>query len=152
MIIDFNKIRKLEKERITFTIGTFDLFHPGHLYFLNQAKKINPGNKILVGIISDNKTKSKKGIDRPIINQKNRIKIVDSIKIVDYTFSCPNKSTSSVVNEVLKKVKPEISVVTKSSWQGTKLPKETKLVIIEKELKNFSTSKVINKIKGAKNG
>jgi bifunctional ADP-heptose synthase (sugar kinase/adenylyltransferase) len=30
----------VQKNRIVMTFGTFDLFHPGHIYYLSEAKKL----------------------------------------------------------------------------------------------------------------
>ena len=64
------------------TCGTFDLFHIGHVNMLKKAKK--EGNYLIVGISSDkcNKEKGKKSI----INQKERMAIVESCKYVDKVF------------------------------------------------------------------
>ena len=64
------------------TCGTFDLFHIGHVNMLKKAKK--EGNYLIVGISSDkcNKEKGKKSI----INQKERMAIVESCKYVDQVF------------------------------------------------------------------
>lgn len=147
MIINFKNINKLKKEEIIFTLGTFDLFHSGHLYFLKSAKNVSPRKKLLVGILSDKQTKDKKGASRPIIGQKKRAEIVDSIKMVDYTFICPSISTAKIVNKVIKEVGPDVSVVTKSSWTGKKTPSGTRLIVLNKELKDYSTTKIIDKIR-----
>ena len=64
------------------TCGTFDLFHIGHVNMLKKAKK--EGSYLIVGISSDscNKEKGKKSI----INQKERMAIVESCKYVDKVF------------------------------------------------------------------
>ncbi|HLB51668.1 hypothetical protein A3F07_00550 [candidate division WWE3 bacterium RIFCSPHIGHO2_12_FULL_38_15] len=67
-----------------FSHGTFDLFHAGHSYFLNQSKK--EGDILIVGIDSDEKTGKIKGITRPIIPEKQRIEILLNHKAVDFVF------------------------------------------------------------------
>ena len=64
------------------TCGTFDLFHIGHVNMLKKAKR--EGNYLIVGISSDkcNKEKGKKSI----INQKERMAIVEACKYVDKVF------------------------------------------------------------------
>jgi cytidyltransferase-like protein len=151
MIIDYKKLNSLEKEDIIFTIGTFDLLHNGHIFFLENVKNISKKSKILVGIISDEITKRLKGKSRPIIKQIGRAKLVDSLKIVDYTFICPPIPTEEIVKKVIKDINPKFSAVTKSSWKNKYKPETTKLIIIKKELKNLSTSRIIHKIKGDKN-
>ncbi len=55
----------LEK-KIVFTNGVFDILHTGHLKLLEYAK--SKGDKLIVGINSDESVKRLKGTDRPINN------------------------------------------------------------------------------------
>lgn len=68
---------------IVITIGTFDLFHIGHLNMINRCKKY--GDKLIVGISTDKLNYSKKN-RYPIINEKNRMEIVKNLKAVDEVF------------------------------------------------------------------
>ncbi len=49
------------------TNGTFDLFHPGHLFLFTEARK--QGDVFIVGVNSDASVKRYKGPDRPIESQ-----------------------------------------------------------------------------------
>ncbi|NTU69788.1 adenylyltransferase/cytidyltransferase family protein [bacterium] len=154
MIIDYKKLKKLHGKKITFAIGTFDLLHNGHLYFLNKAKKVCKKNKLLVGVISDRIASKIKGDNRPIISEKQRAEMINNLKSVSYVFIAPELTTGEVVKDVIAIVNPEYSVITKSSWQNRKKPyspKNTKIVIIEEELTNTSTTNIINNIKGDRN-
>ena len=68
---------------IVITFGTFDLIHIGHIRILERAKQL--GDKLIVGISSDNFSFSKKH-KYPIYNENDRKKILDSIKFVDHVF------------------------------------------------------------------
>lgn len=82
-----NILKKLQTERegkkVVLATGTFDLFHYEHLKYLENAKK---QGDILVVAVKNNKCVKLKGEDRPIIDERHRIAIVDAIKYVDYTF------------------------------------------------------------------
>jgi len=41
----------MEKQKIVYTGGTFDLFHPGHVNFLKNCKKI--GDYVIVSLNTD---------------------------------------------------------------------------------------------------
>ncbi len=69
---------------IGFTSGVFDLLHIGHITYLEEAKKYC--DKLVVAINSDKSVKTNKGSKRPIIHDRNRIKIVTNLKMVDLTF------------------------------------------------------------------
>ena len=65
------------------TFGTFDLFHLGHLRILERAAAL--GNKLLVGISSDELNYSKKKI-YPTYSQHDRMEIVKAIRCVGGVF------------------------------------------------------------------
>lgn len=85
MILNISQLENIRKEankKIVLETGTFDLFHFEHLRYLQDAKK--QGN-ILVVAVKDNNCAKLKGNNRPIIDEKQRIEIVDNIKCVDYS-------------------------------------------------------------------
>ena len=57
-------------QKIVFTNGCFDIIHPGHVRFLEEAKAL--GTKLVVGINSDASVRSIKGPTRPVQDQKSR--------------------------------------------------------------------------------
>lgn len=69
--------------QVVLATGTFDLFHYEHLKYLEGAKK--HGDILIVGI-KNNSCAGLKGDGRPIIDEQQRIAIVDAIKYVDYSF------------------------------------------------------------------
>ena len=81
--------------------GVFDLFHRGHLESIRKAKNVlnDPDNTyLIVGVVSDKDCESYKRT--PIINEKDRLEIVKSIKFVDeIIFPCPLKITMNFVKE-----------------------------------------------------
>lgn len=60
--------------------GTFDIVHPGHLYFLRQAKRL--GDVLVVSVSRDENAKKFKGY-YPIFSQSERLEIVRGLKMVD---------------------------------------------------------------------
>lgn len=39
------------KKKVVMTFGTFDVFHPGHRFYLSEARKL--GNRLLVIVALD---------------------------------------------------------------------------------------------------
>jgi len=60
--------------------GTFDIFHPGHKFFLNEAALL--GEKLIVAIARDTHVKILKN-HPPINNQEYRLNIVKDQEMVD---------------------------------------------------------------------
>ncbi len=76
-------LRKKGK-KIGFTSGSFDILHSGHASYLEQAKK--KCDVLFVAVNSDASVKKYKGADRPIVPEKERIKLVAALTSVDYVF------------------------------------------------------------------
>tara|TARA_Y100001970_G_scaffold288264_1_gene415081 strand:+ start:3901 stop:4320 length:420 start_codon:yes stop_codon:yes gene_type:complete len=57
-------------KKIVFTNGCFDLLHQGHIDLLFKASKY--GDKLIVGLNSDDSVKLLKGESRPVENQNKR--------------------------------------------------------------------------------
>lgn len=64
--------------------GAFDLFHPGHLDFLEQARK--HGDYLIVGIHPDHVVSWYKGFGYPIMNLHERLLSVLACKVSTYYF------------------------------------------------------------------
>jgi FAD synthetase len=62
--------------------GTFDLIHPGHIYYLEESKKLGGMDSRLVVVIArDSTVRAKKRV--PIIPEKQRMAVVQILKPVD---------------------------------------------------------------------
>jgi D-beta-D-heptose 7-phosphate kinase/D-beta-D-heptose 1-phosphate adenosyltransferase len=67
---------------IVFTNGVFDLLHPGHLRYLEQARRL--GDALIVGLNSDRSVRAQnKGPERPITPESERAEIVTALACVD---------------------------------------------------------------------
>ena len=67
-----------------FVNGTFDILHTGHIALLEYAKSL--GNKLIVGIDSDDRVRLLKGSHRPINSQLERGTLLNALKSVDEVF------------------------------------------------------------------
>lgn len=138
------KLRVNDKTIVT-TNGAFDLFHFGHLKNLKFAKK--QGDILIVGINSDVSIKKYKSGKRPIISQEERAKIVASTEYVDYV----NIFYEKTPVKLLKIIKPNVHVKGteyKENIIEGKIVEENggKVVFIERDPEDISTSKIIKKI------
>ena len=68
-------------QKIIFTNGCFDILHAGHVKYLEAAKDL--GDKLIVGINSDQSVKKLKGKNRPLNKLEHRAKVLASLRCVD---------------------------------------------------------------------
>ncbi len=82
--------------------GYFDPIHIGHLDYLELAKKL--GDKLVVIVNNNHQCKLKKG--KPFMDELDRIRIVESLGIVDEVFLSIDSDRS--VCKSLEQIKPDI--------------------------------------------
>jgi D-beta-D-heptose 7-phosphate kinase/D-beta-D-heptose 1-phosphate adenosyltransferase len=63
------------------TNGCFDLLHPGHVLYLEEAR--NLGDGLLVGLNSDESVRRLKGPDRPVVGEQDRAVMLAGLACVD---------------------------------------------------------------------
>jgi D-glycero-beta-D-manno-heptose 1-phosphate adenylyltransferase len=68
--------------RVVFTNGCFDLIHPGHIRYLQEARRL--GEALIVALNSDRSVRELKGEKRPILDQNERAEVVAALGCVDY--------------------------------------------------------------------
>lgn len=93
-----------KNKKIVFTNGCFDLLHSGHLKLLKEASKF--GDILLIGLNSDKSVKLNKGINRPIIDENERIEILSSIEYIDGVILFDDKTPLKLINYI----KPDILI------------------------------------------
>lgn len=133
-------------KKIVLVGGCFDILHPGHVVFLEKAKKA--GDKLVVLLESDEKVKKLKGVKRPVHNQKERAKVLLALKSVDKVVNLPNTSDEKDYLKILLKIKPDIIALTKGvdNSNHIKLAKKigAKIKYVTKMIGNHSTSRILN--------
>jgi len=70
----------MNRNKVGYTTGVFDMFHVGHLHILKKAR--NHCDYLIVGVSSDDLVESYKG-KTPIIPLSDRMEIVASLSCVD---------------------------------------------------------------------
>lgn len=93
------------------TFGTFDVFHVGHINIIERAAKL--GDHLIVGVSSDALNFSKKN-RYPIYNEKDRMKILSSMRVVDEIFL---EESLELKLEYIKKYDADILVMG-DDWIG----------------------------------
>ena len=88
--------------KIVAVSGYFDPIHVGHLEYLRLSKKL--GDKLVVIVNNNHQCVLKKG--KPFMDEKDRVEIVRSLKMVDEVFLSIDDDKS--VCKSLEKIKPHI--------------------------------------------
>jgi rfaE bifunctional protein nucleotidyltransferase chain/domain len=71
-----------EHRRVVLTNGCFDLLHPGHVRYLQQARAL--GEVLIVALNSDRSVQELKGPGRPILSEHERAEVISALGCVDY--------------------------------------------------------------------
>mgnify|MGYP001578651425 CR=1 FL=1 len=113
-IITLNEIESINRKskNVVLVGGFFDIFHIGHLKFLEAAKK--KGGLLIVALESDQNAKRLKGICRPIHSQTERAKILSTLSLVDYVLLLESVMTDQDYFALVKNIKPDIIAVTEN--------------------------------------
>jgi D-beta-D-heptose 7-phosphate kinase/D-beta-D-heptose 1-phosphate adenosyltransferase len=90
--------RKGLNQRIVLTNGCFDLLHPGHVRFLNEAS--SHGDCLVVAINSDEGVRSHKGPDRPVIPESDRASMLAALECIDYVVIFRDATPHAVLSEL----------------------------------------------------
>ena len=103
----------MAKFKVGYTTGVFDMFHIGHLNILKHAKE--QCDFLIVGVTTDELCKKRKN-KLPIINENDRMAIVEAIRYVD-------KVIPQTDMEKIKPVKElgADAVFVGSDWKGTEV-------------------------------
>ena len=86
---------KAKGDRIVFTNGCFDILHAGHVNYLEEAKR--EGDKLIVGLNSDESVARMKGKGRPINTIDRRMKIIASLEAVDWVVCFDEDTPESLI-------------------------------------------------------
>lgn len=114
--------------RVVLTMGAWDLVHIGHARYLKEAR--NHGDVLVVGVDSDEKVRAKKGPDRPVVPQEERMEMVTHLKYVDIVTLKEHKAPKW---SMIKLVRPHTLIATQETYSNGQL----------KELKKYCENVVV---------
>ena len=141
------RIEKLSKSKpggIIFTNGVFDIIHTGHVELLTFAKSL--GKKLIVGINSDNAVKTLKGDNRPINNQLDRKRVLESLGMVDQVIIFDNIDPYHLRETLLPDILVKGGEWNKEEVRSRDNVSEQIEIKIYPFVRDYSTSNTIKKI------
>ena len=109
--------------KIVLTQGTYDMVHIGHARYLEEARR--NGDFLIVGVDSDEKVRFRKGPERPVVPQEERLEMLTHLRCVDVVFL---KQLKDPKWALIKTVKPDVLIATKETYTKQQL----------KELKKYA--------------
>lgn len=92
---------EFEKMTTIMCFGSFDLLHPGHIYFLKRAKSL--GDKLVVVVARDSTIKEVKGIT-PKYDERQRVEHIRDLHIADRVMM----GYEADKYEVIEEINPEV--------------------------------------------
>jgi D-glycero-beta-D-manno-heptose 1-phosphate adenylyltransferase len=100
--------------KVVLTQGVYDLIHEGHALYLEAAK--THGDVLVVGVDSDELTKLRKGPNRPIVPEQERVNMLLHLRHVDIVTI---REARHDIGELIRLVKPDV-LITSSSTEDFK--------------------------------
>ncbi len=133
--------------RLVFTNGCFDILHPGHVTYLEAARKL--GDCLVLGLNSDASVRRLKGTGRPVNDQESRARVLAALGCVDQVVLFDEDTPLNLIRALA----PEI-LVKGGDWPVEKIVGAAEVqagggkVYSIPLVENFSTTGLIARIVG----
>ncbi len=104
-VVDEDQLVKLVKdaqehnETVVMTNGCFDILHPGHVAYLQQAGKL--GDRLIIAVNDDASVKDLKGEGRPINSVERRMAVLAALECVDWVVPFSGETPERLICRVL---------------------------------------------------
>jgi D-glycero-beta-D-manno-heptose 1-phosphate adenylyltransferase len=150
IILDYAEIPKLvekyrsQGKKIVLTQGSFDMIHIGHGRYCEEAKKY--GDVLFVGVDSDEKVRSRKGPDRPVVPQEERLEMLTYFESVSHVVL---KDLKQPKWELIKLLSPDILITTRETYSPKKIKELEEIcgkVVVLEPMATTSTSAKLRRV------
>ena len=140
------KAWKNKRQCVVFTNGCFDILHLGHIDYLEKAKL--KGDKLIVGLNSDNSVKKLKGNQRPINSVITRSKMLAALEFVDIVIEFDEDTPLILIKSLLPDILVKGGDYTKENIVGADSVLTTGgTVEIIEFTEGYSSTKLIDQLK-----
>ena len=144
--IDKVRYWKELRKKIVFTNGCFDILHAGHVHLLTEAKSL--GDRLLIGLNSDQSIQNLKGLDRPLNPVEARATVLESLSIVDGVTIFQEDTPRNLIKKIIPHVLVKGGDYSIENVVGADTVREAGgEVALIPLLKGYSTSDLITRIK-----
>jgi rfaE bifunctional protein nucleotidyltransferase chain/domain len=143
----FVKSARAARQRIVFTNGVFDLLHPGHVRYLEHARRL--GDVLIVGVNADQSVRRNKGPGRPITPEHERAEVLAALACVDAVVIFEEETPA----EIVRLVQPDV-LVKGADWPADQIvgrdtveARGGRVVLVPTE-EGHSTTAIVTRIRG----
>lgn len=137
---------KSQNQKVVFTNGCFDLLHLGHVDYLEKARSL--GDKLVLGLNSDDSVSRFKGQNRPIQDQNSRSRVLAALQVVDLVVFFNEDTPLTLISEIQPNILVKGSDYLAENIVGADVVKKNGGVVKTIDfVSGYSTSKIIEKIK-----
>lgn len=98
-ILSLRKIARESGDKVVATNGCFDILHPGHIRYLQQAKAL--GDRLVVLVNSDASVQRLKGPERPVNPLAHRMEMLAALGCVDWVVAFDDDTPKAVIEQLL---------------------------------------------------
>ena len=131
--------------KLCFTNGCFDLIHPGHVQYLEDARAL--GDFLVVGLNSDQSVARIKGVSRPVQCETARALVLLGLKSVDAVVRFDENTPASLIEQIRPDVLIKGGDYTPESVVGREtVAKRGGQTVIIPFLEGFSTTAIVDRI------
>ena len=127
--------------KIVLTSGTYDMVHIGHARYFEEAKK--HGHILIVGVDSDEKVRARKGPERPVVPQEERLEMVTHLRTVDVVYLKQQKVPRW---HLIKLVNPDVLIITKETYAKDEIKELKKycgkVMVLEPQATTSTSAKI----------
>ena len=137
---------KAKGEKVVFTNGCFDLLHFGHIDYLEKAG--NMGERLVLGLNTDDSISRFKGPGRPVQDQNSRARVLAALQFIDLVVFFNEDTPLELISELLPDVLVKGGDYLAENIVGADVVKKAggKVETIE-FVPGYSTTRIVEKIK-----
>ncbi len=132
--------------RVVFTNGCFDLIHLVHVDYLEKARML--GDKLVLGLNSDDSVSRFKGPERPLQDQVSRARVLAAMQFVDLVVFFNEDTPLNLISELLPDILVKGSDYLADNIVGADVVKKNGGVVKTIDfVPGYSTTRIVEKIK-----
>lgn len=133
-------------QKVVFTNGCFDLIHLGHVDYLEKARTL--GDKLVIGLNTDDSVSRFKGPERPLQDQNSRARVLAAMQFVDAVVFFNEDTPLALISELVPDILVKGSDYLTENIVGADVVKKAGGEVKTIEfVPGYSTTRIVEKIK-----